>query len=151
MCGIAGSLATFGNCSEITHSLKKMMLAISHRGPDGDGIWLDERRPVGLGHVRLAIIDPEHGKQPMVTEDGRFIVVFNGAIYNYLELRRELIGKGHPLHSYSDTEVLLYAYREWGEGFVDRLLGMFAFAIWDKHEQRLCPRPHWHQTLLLPL
>ncbi|APC19594.1 asparagine synthase (glutamine-hydrolyzing) (plasmid) [Pseudomonas frederiksbergensis] len=141
MCGIAGSLATFGNSDEITHSLKKMMSAIRHRGPDGDGIWLDERRPVGLGHVRLAIIDPEHGKQPMVTEDGRFIVVFNGAIYNYLELRRELIGKGHPIHSYSDTEVLLYAYREWGERFVDRLLGMFAFAIWDKHEQRLfCAR-----------
>lgn len=141
MCGIAGSLATFGNREEIAHSLKQMMAAIPHRGPDGDGLWLDERRPVGLGHVRLAIIDPEHGKQPMVTEDGRFIVVFNGAIYNYLELRRELIGKGHPIHSYSDTEVLLYAYREWGESFVDRLLGMFAFAIWDKHEQRLfCAR-----------
>lgn len=141
MCGIAGSLATFGNSGDITHSLKKMMAAIRHRGPDGDGIWLDERRPVGLGHVRLAIIDPEHGKQPMVTDDGRFIVVFNGAIYNYLELRRELIGKGHPIHSYSDTEVLLYAYREWGERVVDRLLGMFAFAIWDKHEQRLfCAR-----------
>ncbi len=141
MCGIAGSLATFGNSGEITHSLKKMMAAIRHRGPDGDGLWLDERRPVGLGHVRLAIIDPEHGKQPMVTEDGRFIVVFNGAIYNYLELRRELIGMGHPIHSYSDTEVLLYAYREWGERFVNRLLGMFAFAIWDKHEQHLfCAR-----------
>ncbi len=77
----------------------------------------------------------------MVTEDGRFVVVFNGAIYNYLELRRELIAKGHPLHSFSDTEVLLYAYREWGEPFVDRLLGMFAFAIWDKYEQRLfCAR-----------
>lgn len=118
-----------------------MMHAIRHRGPDGDGIWLDEKRPVGLGHVRLAIIDPEHGKQPMVTADGRYVVVFNGAIYNYLELRRELTGKGHPIHSYSDTEVLLYAYREWGEQFVDRLIGMFAFAIWDKHEQRLfCAR-----------
>lgn len=113
------------------------MSAIRHRGPDGDGIWLDERRPVGLGHVRLAIIDPEHGKQPMATEDGRYVVVFNGAIYNYLELRRELIAKGHPLHSYSDTEVLLYAYREWGECFIDRLVGMFAFAIWDRHEQKL--------------
>lgn len=141
MCGIAGSLATFGNSQGITHSLQTMMAAVRHRGPDGDGVWLDERRPVGLGHVRLAIIDPEHGKQPMVTEDGRYIVVFNGAIYNYLELRRELIGKGHPLHSYSDTEVLLYAYREWGERFIDRLVGMFAFAIWDKYEQKLfCAR-----------
>ncbi|WP_313047799.1 asparagine synthase (glutamine-hydrolyzing) [Pseudomonas soli] len=141
MCGIAGSLATIGHQDGIVHSLKQMMGAIRHRGPDGEGVWVDERRPVGLGHVRLAIIDPEHGKQPMVTEDGRFIVVFNGAIYNYLELRRELIGKGHPIHSYSDTEVLLYAYREWGEAFIDRLVGMFAFAIWDKHEQKLfCAR-----------
>lgn len=118
-----------------------MMNAIRHRGPDDDGIWLDENRPAGLGHVRLAIIDPEHGKQPMVTEDGRFAIVFNGAIYNYLELRRELVGKGLPIRSYSDTEVLLHAYREWGERFVDRLIGMFAFAIWDRHEQKLfCAR-----------
>lgn len=141
MCGIVGALAGFGYREGIVHSLKQMMGAIPHRGPDGEGMWLDERRPVGLGHVRLAIIDPEHGKQPMATEDGRFIVAFNGAIYNYLELRRELVGKGHPLHSYSDTEVLLYAYREWGERFVDRLIGMFAFAIWDRHEQKLfCAR-----------
>lgn len=141
MCGIVGCLSASGSSGEIVNVLGVMMSSIRHRGPDGDGVWLDERRPVGLGHVRLAIIDPEHGKQPMVTEDGRFIVVFNGAIYNYLELRRELIGKGHPLHSYSDTEVLLYAYREWGEAFIDRLVGMFAFAIWDKAEEKLfCAR-----------
>ncbi|MDG9927956.1 MULTISPECIES: asparagine synthase (glutamine-hydrolyzing) [unclassified Pseudomonas] len=141
MCGITGVLAMQGTKDALGASLTSMMHAIRHRGPDGDGIWLDEKRPVGLGHVRLAIIDPEHGKQPMTTEDGRYVVVFNGAIYNYLELRRELTGKGHPIHSYSDTEVLLYAYREWGEQFVDRLIGMFAFAIWDKHEQRLfCAR-----------
>ncbi|TLP61140.1 MULTISPECIES: asparagine synthase (glutamine-hydrolyzing) [Pseudomonas] len=141
MCGVVGLLMTSGQVGGIEHSLKNMMNAIRHRGPDGDGVWVDKRRPMGLGHVRLAIIDPEHGKQPMVTEDGRFVVVFNGAIYNYLELRRELIGKGHPIHSYSDTEVLLYAYREWGEAFVDRLVGMFAFAIWDNHEQKLfCAR-----------
>ncbi|MBS3186398.1 asparagine synthase (glutamine-hydrolyzing) [Pseudomonas sp. PCH44] len=141
MCGISGWLATAGSPLQVEHGLRSMMNAIRHRGPDGDGVWVDDNRPMGLGHVRLAIIDPEHGKQPMVTEDGRFIVVFNGAIYNYLELRRELIGKGHPIHSYSDTEVLLYAYREWGEGFVDRLVGMFAFAIWDKYEQKLfCAR-----------
>jgi len=141
MCGITGRLAVSGTPFETENTLRAMMHAIRHRGPDGDGIWLDERRPVGLGHVRLAIIDPEHGTQPMATRDGRFIVVFNGAIYNYLELRRELIGKGHPIHSFSDTEVLLHAYREWGESCVDRLLGMFAFAIWDKHEQKLfCAR-----------
>ncbi len=141
MCGISGILLSAGYADDIQQGLIAMMGRIRHRGPDGDGIWLDGRRPVGLGHVRLAIIDPEHGKQPMLTEDGRFVVVFNGAIYNYLELRRELIGKGHPLHSYSDTEVLLYAYREWGEAFVDRLVGMFSFAIWDVHEQKLfCAR-----------
>jgi asparagine synthase (glutamine-hydrolysing) len=141
MCGLAGVVSGFGVKQEISDGLRNMLAVIRHRGPDGEGVWLDERRPVGLGHVRLAIIDPEHGKQPMVTEDGRYIVVFNGAIYNYLELRRELVGKGHPLHSYSDTEVLLYAYREWGESFVDRLVGMFAFAIWDKHDQKLfCAR-----------
>lgn len=141
MCGFSGVLQPQTTAVDIPQSLRSMMHAIRHRGPDGDGIWLDEKRPVGLGHVRLAIIDPEHGKQPMVTADGRYVVVFNGAIYNYLELRRELTGKGHPIHSYSDTEVLLYAYREWGEQFVDRLIGMFAFAIWDKHEQRLfCAR-----------
>ncbi|MDH0896698.1 MULTISPECIES: asparagine synthase (glutamine-hydrolyzing) [unclassified Pseudomonas] len=141
MCGITGILSTIGPPEQLRDGVQQMMASIRHRGPDGDGIWLDEKRPVGLGHVRLAIIDPEHGKQPMTTEDGRYVVVFNGAIYNYLELRRELTGKGHPIHSYSDTEVLLYAYREWGEQFVDRLIGMFAFAIWDKHEQRLfCAR-----------
>ncbi|WP_047217133.1 MULTISPECIES: asparagine synthase (glutamine-hydrolyzing) [Delftia] len=139
MCGIAG-IVSFAN-TDIAVGLKNMMHAMRHRGPDGDGLWLDDRLPVGLGHVRLAIIDPEHGKQPMLTESGRFIISFNGAIYNYLELRRELLGKGYPIHSYSDTEVLLYAYCHWGEALVDRLVGMFAFAIWDRQEQRMfCAR-----------
>lgn len=141
MCGIAGIVASSGSQEQLRRSASNMMATIVHRGPDGQGIWLDDARPVVLGHRRLAIIDPEHGKQPMATADERFVVVFNGAIYNYLELRRELIGKGHTIHSYSDTEVLLYAYREWGESFIDRLVGMFAFAIWDKHEQKLfCAR-----------
>ncbi|AKJ98015.1 MULTISPECIES: asparagine synthase (glutamine-hydrolyzing) [Pseudomonas] len=141
MCGIAGIVAVSGTPESMRGSVMKMMDAIRHRGPDGEGTWLDPARPVALGHRRLAIIDPEHGKQPMTTEDGRYTIVFNGAIYNYLELRRELIGRGHPLHNYSDTEVLLYAFREWGERCVDRLIGMFAFAIWDRLEQRLfCAR-----------
>ncbi|MBP5100904.1 asparagine synthetase B, partial [Pseudomonas protegens] len=82
MCGITGQLSTSGSSNELRARLTKMMAAIRHRGPDDDGIWLDDQRPVGLGHVRLAIIDPENGKQPMVTEDGRYILVFNGAIYN---------------------------------------------------------------------
>lgn len=141
MCGITGIVTNAGSPAELQRKLLNMMDSIRHRGPDGEGVWMDPGRPVALGHRRLAIIDPEHGKQPMTTEDGRFTVVFNGAIYNYLELRRELISKGHPLHSYSDTEVLLYAFHEWGEACVHRFLGMFAFAIWDRAEQRLfCAR-----------
>jgi asparagine synthase (glutamine-hydrolysing) len=121
--------------------LKRMMDTLHHRGPDSEGVWSSNSDGLYLGHRRLAIIDPEHGKQPMTTQDGELTVVFNGAIYNYLELRRELTSIGHPIHSYSDTEVLLYAYREWGEDCVNRFLGMFAFAIWDKRNHRLfCAR-----------
>jgi asparagine synthase (glutamine-hydrolysing) len=119
----------------------RALASLAHRGPDGDGLYADAEGGVVLGHRRLAIIDPAHGKQPMMTADGGFTVVFNGAIYNYLELRRDLIAKGHPIQSYSDTEVLLYAYREWGEACVERLIGMFAFAIWDRNNRRLfCAR-----------
>ena len=141
MCGLTGLLGQVPSASEVTNAIRRMMGTVGHRGPDGDGVWIDQNHRVGFGHVRLSIIDPEHGKQPMTTQDGALTVVFNGAIYNHLELRRELIGKGHPIHSYSDTEVLLYAYREWGEHCVDRFLGMFAFAIWDERNQRLfCAR-----------
>ncbi|MDR1995922.1 asparagine synthase (glutamine-hydrolyzing) [Azonexus sp.] len=136
--GLAGNVLRGGQHHEV---IKGMLNKIGHRGPDGEGLLFSRNMSVGLGHRRLAIIDPERGKQPMTTEDGNLTIVFNGAIYNYLELRRELIGKGHPIRSYSDTEVLLYAYREWGENCVDRFLGMFAFAIWDERNQRLfCAR-----------
>ena len=141
MCGLVGLLTNQLSKIESTGRLSLMLNTIRHRGPDGEGVFFDAGQSVALGHRRLAIIDPEHGKQPMTTQDGQLTVVFNGAIYNYLELRRELIAKGHPIHAYSDTEVLLYAYREWGEACVDRFLGMFAFAIWDKAKNRLfCAR-----------
>jgi asparagine synthase (glutamine-hydrolysing) len=140
MCGIFGSIGPT-DLDERRAGALRALRAIEHRGPDGEGVAVDSAAGVLLAHKRLAIIDPEHGKQPMDTADGRLTIVFNGAIYNYLELRRELIAKGHPIHSYSDTEVLLYAYREWGEGCLSRLLGMFAFAIWDRDRQRLfCAR-----------
>lgn len=123
--------------------MEKLLDTIRHRGPDGNGVEMEERADsfLSLGHARLAIIDPEHGRQPMTTGDGRLTIIFNGEIYNYLELRRELIAKGHPIRSYSDTEVLLYAYREWGESCLDRLLGMFSFAIWDRETRSLfCAR-----------
>lgn len=140
MCGLLGLVGGWG-VEALRAKASRMMDELNHRGPDGAGLVSDPHLPVVLGHRRLAIIDPEHGKQPMQTSDGQLTVVFNGAIYNYLELRRELLAKGHPLHSYSDTEVLLYAYREWGEACVTRFLGMFAFAIWDNVNRRLfCAR-----------
>ena len=111
--------------------------SMTHRGPDGEGIFEDHHAGVCLGHRRLAIIDPVHGHQPISTSDGEITIIFNGAIYNYLELRRELLSYGHPIGSYSDTEVILYAWRQWGAECLQHFLGMFAFAIWDKRQQSL--------------
>lgn len=141
MCGFVGVLEPGSRNEDLKARLDKAISVIDHRGPDDKGTFFDRERGVGLGHQRLSIIDPENGKQPMLTPDRMLSVVFNGAIYNYLELRRELISKGHPIRSYSDTEVLLYAYREWGESCVERFTGMFAFVIWDRAQSRLfCAR-----------
>ncbi len=141
MCGIAGIISFQSSKETLRAKILKMQSTLIHRGPDDEGRYFDPNFPIALGHRRLAIIDPEHGKQPMTTDDGEHTIVFNGEIYNYLELRRQLVQKGHPIHSYSDTEVLLYAYREWGESCVDHLLGMFAFAIWDNKQRKLfCAR-----------
>ena len=119
-----------------------MMKAILHRGPDGEGSYTDDS--VALGHRRLSIIDLEGGKQPMYNEDGSMVIVFNGEIYNYQALREELIAAGHTFASHSDTEVLLHGYEQWGKEMLDRLRGMFAFAIWDKNTESLfCARDHF--------
>ncbi|WP_222424167.1 asparagine synthetase B family protein [Desulfamplus magnetovallimortis] len=105
--------------------------AISHRGPDGEGFYID--RFAGLAHRRLAIIDlSSAGHQPMISENGQFILVFNGEIYNFQELRSELEQAGHRFNSNTDSEVILISYIEWGEECVIRFNGMFAFAIWDR-------------------
>lgn len=142
MCGLVGIIGGNSSIDELQNRVEQMKASIRHRGPDDHGIYVDpQQRSVVLGHQRLAIIDPEHGKQPMISADQSVAIVFNGAIYNYLELRRELIDRGHPLQSFSDTEVLLYSYLEWGEDCVDKLRGMFAFALWDQRKQRLfCAR-----------
>lgn len=141
MCGFAGIIDPTRAEEELRARTVAMLESMRHRGPDGDGLFLAPKAGLSLGHRRLAIIDPGHGHQPMSTPDGHLTVIFNGAIYNYLELRRELIGRGHSIASYSDTEVLLFAYREWGERCVDRFLGMFSFAIWDQQNQTLfCAR-----------
>lgn len=111
------------------------MERIRHRGPDGSGSWVSPDGQVGLGHVRLAIIDLESGAQPMHSDDGRFTIIYNGEIYNYLELRAEL--DEESFRTRSDTEVVLRAFQRWGVECVKRLRGMFALAIWDACEQRL--------------
>lgn len=141
MCGINGIYDLTHNQDKRANLLKKMALTMEHRGPDDEGLYLSERFTYGCSFKRLSIIDPEHGHQPMISACGRFVLVFNGAIYNYLELRRELISLGQKIHSYSDTEVILHAYMAWGEGCLERLRGMFAFAIWDNDSGELfCAR-----------
>jgi asparagine synthase (glutamine-hydrolysing) len=135
MCGIAGYFNLDGKpASEIV--VKKMTDIISHRGPDGEGQWVEGS--IGLGHRRLAIIDlSAAGHQPMSYGDGRFVITYNGEVYNYKELRRELELHGHNFRSNTDTEVILAAYAEWGAESVSKFNGMFAFAIWDRKEKSL--------------
>jgi asparagine synthase (glutamine-hydrolysing) len=128
MCGISG----FINISFVKNQLEDMLTSMQHRGPDDKGIFIKPENSIGLGHVRLSIIDlSQLGKQPMFSDDGRFIIVFNGEIYNYLELKFRLQALGFCFKSTSDTEVLLHAYQEWGTSCLDHLNGMFAFALHD--------------------
>ena len=135
MCGIAGLFDPSGQRPIDPARLAQMTEALRHRGPDGDGMVLHPG--LGLGHRRLAIIDLADGAQPMASEDGRTIVTYNGEIYNFQDLRRELADKGHRFRTRCDTEVLLHGYREWGTAVLDRLRGMFAFAIWDEATRTL--------------
>jgi len=140
MCGISGVLLLDG--SRVERSiLDAQTRALAHRGPDGAGHWIDPSGTAGLGHRRLAIIDlSESASQPMGYR-GRYTITYNGEIYNYLELRAELLARGCSFRTHSDTEVLLAAYAEFGEGALEKLDGMYAFAIWDEQEQQLfCAR-----------
>jgi asparagine synthase (glutamine-hydrolysing) len=135
MCGIAGIFNLNGEpVSQVI--LRKMTDAIAHRGPDEEGFYIDSF--VGLGHRRLAIIDlSPAGHQPMATEDGNYIITYNGEVYNFQELRVELENSGHKFRSKTDTEVVLHAYVQWGTECIKRFNGMFAFAIWDRTRQEL--------------
>jgi asparagine synthase (glutamine-hydrolysing) len=135
MCGIAGKLILDPAGRVERSEIGAMLHTISHRGPDGEGIYLDGS--VGLGHRRLSIIDLSTGDQPMSNEDDSIWLVFNGEIYNFQELRQQLLAKGHVFKSNSDTEVIIHAYEEFGEDCVTRLRGMFAFALWDAKRRRL--------------
>ena len=135
MCGIAGKLV-FDPAARVSDGeVLRMIAPLAHRGPDGRGVYLD--RNVGLGHVRLSIIDLNTGAQPMTNEDETIWIVFNGEIYNFAALRERLQAKGHVFHSQSDTEVIIHSYEEFGPDCVKELRGMFAFAIWDAKRKRL--------------
>src|SRR5918998_1401286 len=138
MCGLCGIVA-FGRPAE-RDNVARMSAELDHRGPDGDGAY--DEPGVALGFRRLAIIDlSDAGMQPMASEDGAHRLVHNGEGYNYRELRAELEAKGHRFRSATDTEVILAAYREWGEACVERFNGMWAFALWDAERRRLfCSR-----------
>lgn len=140
MCGIVGFTGMRAGREAI---FKAMTDAIAHRGPDGEGSYFGSG--VALGHRRLSIIDLAGGAQPMFNEDKNLAVVFNGEIYNFMELRAQLVEAGHTFSTdHSDTEVLLHGYEEWGEGMLAKLRGMFAFAIWNEAEQTLfCARDHF--------
>ena len=135
MCGIAGFVDRSGEVPG-TQVLKAMADSIAHRGPDDNGYY--RARGVGLAHRRLSIIDlSANGHQPMPNADASNWIVFNGEIFNYLELGRELAANGHTFRSSSDTEVLLQGYEEHGPAWLSRLNGMFAFAVWDERRRRL--------------
>src|SRR5207249_3783790 len=153
MCGIAGWVGVRGGGRDV---LDAMLRALEHRGPDDTGRYLDGQ--AALGMTRLSIIDLVTGRQPMSSDDGAATLVFNGEIYNFRDLRVELQARGRRFVTRSDTEVLLRAWEEWGEACVDRLRGMFAFAVWDAGRRRLLlardrvgkkPLYYWHRDGVL--
>ncbi|WP_288284722.1 asparagine synthase (glutamine-hydrolyzing) [uncultured Senegalimassilia sp.] len=134
MCGFTGFINNTPGI-DAQRVIELMGDRIRHRGPDDATYYVDD--DVALAHRRLSIIDLEGGRQPMFNEDGNLVIVFNGEIYNYQELREELVAAGHVFATHSDTETILHGFEQWGRGVLDRLRGMFAFAIWDKREKKL--------------
>src|SRR2546421_6564112 len=129
MCGICGIVAIDGGLSPaLAAAVPSMMGALLHRGPDNEGLFEDGW--AALGHRRLSIIDRAGGAQPLSNEDGSCWIVFNGEIYNHHDLRQELLARGHQFRTVSDTETILHGYEEFGPSVVDRLEGMFAFAVY---------------------
>jgi asparagine synthase (glutamine-hydrolysing) len=144
VCGIVGQVEYAGAPGDAEATIWRQLALLRHRGPDDSGCIVDAQ--FAFGHARLAIIDPEHGHQPFVSEDGALVITFNGEIYNYIELREDLAAKGHTFRTASDTEVLLSGFRQWGKHVVDKLDGMFAFAIFDRRSRELfCARDPYGQ------
>ncbi|HEX5499962.1 MAG TPA: asparagine synthase (glutamine-hydrolyzing), partial [Thermomicrobiales bacterium] len=138
MCGITGWVDYERDLRRERAAAQAMVETMACRGPDDEGLWLD--RHVALGHRRLAVIDIEGGRQPMTADCGdgvRAVLTYSGEVYNFQELRAELAARGHQFHTRSDTEVVIQAYLAWGDDFVTRLNGMYAFAIWDVAREEL--------------
>lgn len=135
MCGIAGIVNFRDNTVQSPDLLRRMLTRIKHRGPDESGIYYNEK--VAMGNVRLSIIDIATGQQPLTNADGSLWIVFNGEIFNYIELRQELEVKGYSFKTHSDTEVLVLLYQEYGPKCLEKLIGQFVFAIWDKNKDEL--------------
>lgn len=137
MCGITGWVDWNRDLTQARSILEQMTQRLAHRGPDAAGFWMSKH--AALGHRRLVVIDPAGGAQPMQRTRGgqRFVIVYNGELYNTVELRQDLSARGYTFESQSDTEVLLLAYMEWGAGCLERLNGIFAFAVWDEAQQSL--------------
>lgn len=133
MCGIAG-IYSFSKGTDLGAGIRAMADSLTHRGPDDAGYFVSGR--IALGHRRLSIIDLEGGRQPIFNEDGTIAIVYNGEVFNYRELKDELAAMGHRFTTNSDTETLIHAYEEWGDDFVQKLRGMFAFCIWDGKRER---------------
>ena len=135
MCGFTGFFNTGADENENRATIRAMADRITHRGPDMDGYYVDER--VSLGHRRLSIIDLEGGAQPIFNEDGSIVIVYNGEVYNFRTLRAELEAAGHVFKTNTDSETLVHGYEEWGRDMLKRLRGMFAFVLWDKKAGKL--------------
>ncbi len=138
MCGIAGIIAGRGSAPVAGHEILRMNAALAHRGPDGAGAYVSADGRAGLGHRRLAVIDVSpDGREPLTNEDGSLVLTFNGEIYNYRELRGALLALGHRFKSRTDAETVLHAYEEYGISCLEKLEGMFAFALWDEKKKLL--------------
>jgi len=134
MCGITG-IVHFDEAPVDQRLLRRMTAVLRHRGPDDEGFFVDHG--LGLGFRRLSIIDLTGGRQPMSNEDRTVTVVFNGEIYNFVELRNDLKQQGHTFRTASDTEVIVHGFEAWGDDVVHHLNGMFAFAVWDSRRRKL--------------
>ena len=135
MCGVVGIAAIKDRAVPERERLSRMVSAIRHRGPDDEGYFVAPG--IGLGHARLSIIDVAGGKQPIHNEDKSIWICYNGEVFNYIELREDLVKRGHSFYTSTDTEVIVHLYEEFGLDFVHKLNGQFAIALWDSNRQRL--------------